>query len=316
MKNKNRLLTLLILSAGAGAATAVINKAIKLSAASKHLLDEQHPFYFKWRLGDIYYTKSGSGQPLLLVHDLDYASSGSEWSAIINSLREHFTVYTIDLLGCGRSEKPNLTYTNYLYVQLLCDFIKSEIGHRTNIITTGESVSFVTMACNTEPDLFDRLMFINPKSLMDYCQVPGKHGKMYKFFLDLPLFGTLFYNIASSRRQLEELFRRKYFYNPYVVRPLYVDKYYEAAHLGECPKAVFSSLRCNYAKCNIVNAFKKINNSIYIIGGKANEDISEVIDEYKAYNPAIEYSLIPNTRLLPQLENSAKVLEYIYIFFS
>ena len=27
----------------------------------------------------------------------------------------------------------DMTYTNYLFVQLICDFIKSEIGHPTNI---------------------------------------------------------------------------------------------------------------------------------------------------------------------------------------
>lgn len=316
MKNKNRLLTLLILAAGAGAATAVINKTIKISATSKHLLDEQRPLSYRWRLGNIYYTKAGSGKPLLLIHDLDFASSGYEWNLLINSLKEHYTVYTIDLLGFGRSEKSNLTYTNYLYVQLLCDFVKSEIGCRTNVIATGESSSFVTMACSSSPDLFEKLMFINPESLLNFCLVPGKHGKMYKFILDLPLVGTLLYNIASSRSLLTETFRTKYFYNPYSVRPIFIDKYYESSHLGEYPKAVFSSLKCNYAKCNIVNALKSIDNSIYIIGGNTKEDIKESIQEYKTYNPAIEYSLIQNTRHLPQLENPSKLLEYIYIFFS
>ena len=57
--------------------------------------------------GNIYYTKCGSGKPLLLIHDLHFASSGYEWESIREQLSRSYTVYTLDLLGCGRSEKPN-----------------------------------------------------------------------------------------------------------------------------------------------------------------------------------------------------------------
>ena len=155
MKAKNKLLTLLILSASAAATTAAINKAIQVSAVSKNLLAEPESLCFKWRLGNIHYTKEGSGKPLLLIHDLNPMASGHEWKQLIPLLRDEYTIYTIDLLGFGRSEKANMTYTNFLYVQLISDFIKSEIGHRTNVITSGESASIPLMACANNPDLFD-----------------------------------------------------------------------------------------------------------------------------------------------------------------
>ena len=76
------------------------------------------------RFGDIFYTKKGHGTPLLLIHDLKCAASAAEWDSIIDSLAENHTVYALDLLGCGRSEKPKMTYTNYIYVQLINNFIK------------------------------------------------------------------------------------------------------------------------------------------------------------------------------------------------
>ena len=79
MKTRNKLLTLLILSSGAAAATALINKAIKLSATSRNVLEEPEALCYKWRLGNIHYTKTGTGKPILLVHDLAPASSGYEW---------------------------------------------------------------------------------------------------------------------------------------------------------------------------------------------------------------------------------------------
>ena len=172
MKTKSKLITFLLLSTGAALTTALINKYLKISATSRGLLKESQSCCYKWRLGNIHYTKIGNGRPLLLVHDLNFASSGYEWTLLVDKLKQNYTVYTIDLLGCGRSEKPNLTYTNYLYVQLLCDFIKSEIGHRTNIIATGESAALAIMACNNSPELFDQLMLVNPDSLASCSQIP------------------------------------------------------------------------------------------------------------------------------------------------
>ncbi|MCC8026564.1 MAG: alpha/beta fold hydrolase [Clostridium sp.] len=315
MKTRNKLLTLLILSAGAGAATALINKAIKLSATSRNILQEPEACCFKWRLGNIHYTKSGSGKPVLLVHDLLPASCGFEWSSLSSKLAESYTVYTIDLLGFGRSEKPNLTYTNYLYVQLISDFIKSEIGHRTDIIASGSSVALGIMTCCNSPELFDRLLFINPETLLSCSQVPGKNAKLYKLFLDLPIVGTLIYNIACSKQSITKEFMTNLYYNPYSVKAKMIDACHEAAHLGNSPKSVYASIKCNYIKCNICNALKKIDNSIYLIGSNTG-GMKECLEEYKDYNPAIETITIPNVKRLPHMEKSAQVYDLIQTFFS
>lgn len=316
MKTRNKLLTLLILSAGAAATTALINKAIKISATSKHVLNSKEALCYKWRLGNIHYTKEGNGKPLLLIHDLSPASSGYEWSELSKKLSKVYTVYTIDLLGFGRSEKPNLTYTNYLYVQLLSDFIKSEIGHRTDIIATGASSSLAIMACSNTPELFDQLLFINPDTLLSCSQVPGKNAKLYKFILDTPIVGTLIYHISCSKHAITKDFLTDYFYNPYSVKSKLVNAYHEAAHLGESPKSVYASVKCNYTKCNIVNALKKIDNSIYLIGGAEIEGMKECMEEYKEYNPAIEFISVPNTKFLPHLEKASEVYECIRTYLS
>ena len=316
MKTRNKLLTLLILSSGAAAATALINKAIKLSATSRNVLEEPEALCYKWRLGNIHYTKTGTGKPILLVHDLAPASSGYEWKNLVGKLAETYTVYTIDLLGFGRSEKPNLTYTNYLYVQLLSDFIKSEIGHRTDIIASGSSAALGIMACSNSPELFNQLLFINPESLLSCSQVPGKNAKLYKIILDLPIAGTLIYNIACSKQFIIKEFLTNYYYNPYSVKTRVIDAYHESAHLGESPKSVYASLKCNYVKCNIAAALKKIDNSIYLLGGGAIDDIGECMEEYKEYNPAVEYAVVPNTKLLPHLEKPAEVFDMIQTYLS
>ena len=44
--------------------------------------------------------------------------------------------------------------------------------------------------------------------------------------------------------------------------------------------------------------------------------MKERLKEYQEYNSAIEYSLIPNTKRLPHMENPAAVLKYIETYFS
>ena len=300
MRTKNKLFTLLLISAGTTASIAAINKCIKISAISKNLLSEPKSLCYKWRLGNIHYTKTGSGKPLLLIHDIHAAASGHEWSQLVPLLQEHYTVYTIDLLGCGRSEKINMTYTNYLYVQLLCDFIKS----------------IPVMACASDPDLFDQIMLINPLRILDCSLIPGKLAKMYKFMVELPVIGTLLYHIAASKHIIAEEVCSHGFYNPFSVKPKLIDSYYEAAHLGNAPKAIYASSKCNYTKCNITNAIRKIDNSLYIIGGSAVSDIETRLDEYKDCNPAIETAIIPETKGLPHLESPEKVLHLVETFFT
>lgn len=316
MKTKNKLLTLLILSASATSVTAFINKCIKISATSKNHLDNNHSHCYHWRLGDIHYTKCGTGKPLLLIHDLHSSSSNYEWKEIIELLKDQYTIYAIDLLGCGKSEKPYLTYTNYLYVQLISEFIKSEIGHRTDVIVTGKSASLAVMACNYNADLFNNIMIINPESMSSTSQIPNKYAKLYKTFLDLPVIGTLIYNIANNKESIKKDFIQKYFYNPYSVKSCYIDTYYESAHMGYSPKSIFASDHCNYIKCNIVTAIKKINHSIYLVGGSHVENIEEILNEYLIYNSSIETAIIPQTKYLPQLESPNELSKTIKMFLS
>lgn len=209
-----------------------------------------------------------------------------------------------------------MTYTNYLYVQLISDFIKSVIGHRTNVIASGESASIPVMACASDPDLFDQIMLINPLRILDCSLIPGKLAKMYKFMVELPVIGTLLYHIAASKHIIAEEVCSHGFYNPFSVKPKLIDSYYEAAHLGNAPKAIYASSKCNYTKCNITNAIRKIDNSLYIIGGSAVSDIETRLDEYKDCNPAIETAIIPETKGLPHLESPEKVLHLVETFFT
>ncbi|KAL7448675.1 hypothetical protein ACHAWC_000824, partial [Mediolabrus comicus] len=83
---------------------------------------------------------------MLLVHG--FAASAEQWERLVYSLREENTVggkdttppiYALDLLGFGHSEKPGLSYTQYLWESQIVDFAV-EIMEATPMIMVGNSI--------------------------------------------------------------------------------------------------------------------------------------------------------------------------------
>ena len=292
-----------------------INKAISISSNMKNLLKTDKGKFFNWRYGNIFYTKQGKGSPLLLIHDINPASSSFEWNKLINRLSKNYTVYTIDLLGCGRSDKPNITYSNYLFVQLITDFIKYIIGSKPDIIASGDSSSFSLMACNMEPEYFNKIIIINPTDLTEFCKTPNKRKNALKFLIDTPILGTMIYNLLFAEKNIKNTFYNDYYFKSHMVSTKILDSYYEAAHMDNSHgKYLLSSIKAYYTNINIVHALKNINNSIYLIGSKGKPDNKKIIDSYISYNSSIEASYVDNSKHLPQLEVPEKLIDILNIY--
>jgi pimeloyl-ACP methyl ester carboxylesterase len=103
--------------------------------------------YWQWRGHNVYYVKAGEPQtqlpPLLLVHG--FGASTDHWRKNITGLSADFQVFAIDLLGFGRSAKPNLQYSADLWRDQLHDFISEVIGQKT--ILAGNSLGGYACLC-------------------------------------------------------------------------------------------------------------------------------------------------------------------------
>lgn len=312
-KHRYKLITLGTLLVAASGVIHIFNKMTSTAAILKDMLHVSDKNFYHWRFGNIYYTKHGSGSPILLIHDLTAGSSAYEWSQIEAHLSTEHTVYTIDLLGCGRSDKPKLTYTNFIYVQLICDFIKNVIKEPVDVVASGLSSSFVFMACHNEKELFRKLMIVNPPSIDSLNTIPTKKNKLWKLAIEAPIFGTLLYHMIVSQENVRNLFMEKYFYNPFHVTNEMVDAYYEGSHRDNSNgKYLYSSIVAHYVNINISHSVASIDNSIMIITG----DNNKAIEKYILLNPAIETISISKTKHLPHMENPEMFMEQIGIFFS
>ncbi len=291
----------LIIGGVALGAMACTNMAIAFLAEQHDDLPIGRGKYYHWRHGNIYYTKTGQGSPLLLIHDLDASSSSYEWSKVIPKLARTHTVYALDLLGCGRSDKPGMTYTNFLYVQLVNDFIRNVIKQKTSVAATGDSFAFVVMACNMEPGLYDRLIGVSPNELSHFTKTPGRRGSVMKYVSHVPIVGTFLYNLGTCRYRIADTADREYFYKKQSVPAEVVNAYYKGAKNGK-GKYLLASIRGDYTNINIVPALRKTKNEICLVGGRVRPWITKTIEEYKACNPSIQSVYVEGTNYLPQLE--------------
>ncbi|EES19542.1 hypothetical protein BDA96_09G147900 [Sorghum bicolor] len=95
-----------------------------------------------WRGMRVNYLDRGQGPPVLLVHG--FGASVAHWRRNIGVLSESYTVYAIDLLGFGASDKPaGFSYTMETWAELILDFLEEVVRRPTVLV--GNSVG--SLAC-------------------------------------------------------------------------------------------------------------------------------------------------------------------------
>src|SRR5436309_7303489 len=97
---------------------------------------------FQWRDWRISFTKRGSGPPILLIHGIHAAAWSYEWRNNVDYLARSNTVYTLDLLGFGRSDRPAIRYSARLYISLISDFVSRVIDGPTVLAASSLSTAY------------------------------------------------------------------------------------------------------------------------------------------------------------------------------
>jgi pimeloyl-ACP methyl ester carboxylesterase len=158
------------------------------------------------------YLRAGSGPPLLLVHGLlGYSFS---WRFTIPALAQHSSVYAVDLLGTGFSDRPpGLDCSFKASAQRLLGFMDKAGLASCDLLGTSHGGAIAMMAAALAPDRFRRLILVapvNPWSL---------HGQHLVGFLSNPLVAPLFLNLAPRVRILDGFYHRRMFGDPRRIPP-------------------------------------------------------------------------------------------------
>lgn len=298
-------------AAAAGAMYAYIKKSSE-KALSKNLLKTEGGKFFNWSKGQLYYSVQGEGTPILLIHDVDPCASSTEWIFLRKELTTNHTIYTIDLPGCGRSCKPPIHYTIYLYVQMITEFIKNVIGQPVPVVASHLSGSFVIMAAHMNPELFKRLILINPVSIQILQDGPNKINQTMVPIYDTPFTGDFNYRLTYNPRFIENQFKEIYLETDEHVNKNLINIYYESAHLGDGNgKYLYSSLKNKYMTLDITHALPNIELPITIIGSSQIVESELNFDNYHSYNSNIKYQEIVSSALYPHMSRAEETAQVI-----
>ena len=103
--------------------------------------------------------------PLLLIHG--FGASVRHWRSNIGPLSANRSVYAVDLLGFGASDKDSTVYGTALWVEQLFDFIRQVIG-RTVVVVGNSLGSVVGLGLAAKhPDVVTAIAWLNLPDFSD-----------------------------------------------------------------------------------------------------------------------------------------------------
>jgi pimeloyl-ACP methyl ester carboxylesterase len=203
-----------------------LNRALLLDDLPPTLPGATHDW--RWRGWRVRYTVMGAGPPLVLLHGIHAAASSFEMRNIFEPLSEHHTVYAVDLLGFGKSDRPNVSYSAALYSDLLREFLEQVAvigGQPASVVASSLSTAYAVAVARARPDLVARLVLLSPTDVTGL----GAVGRAFGRLLALPLVGTALFNALVSRQSIERFLLRAYA-DPWRVDQTVVGQQWATAH--------------------------------------------------------------------------------------
>ncbi|HJU04369.1 MAG TPA: alpha/beta fold hydrolase [Nitrospiraceae bacterium] len=175
----------------------------------------------------IVYLDAGTGPPVILVHGF----GGSLWQwEYQQPLAESHRLITLDLLGSGLSDKPDVAYTPAHMVESFRAFMDAVHIPRASLVGNSMGAGLVLGMALTFPDRVDRIVLIDgfPDHVRDKLTSPLVHRALETSApLWLVNMGNYFAGRGLTRRVLSEMV-----YDIDLLTPAVVDRSYRNRKRG------------------------------------------------------------------------------------
>jgi pimeloyl-ACP methyl ester carboxylesterase len=149
----------------------------------------------------IRYKKSGSGNPLILLHPI--RNRLEYFDLVTPFLTKNFTVYALDLPGFGDSPvNKNMNYDQSYMTKVITDFVvKNELS---KLVLAGESIGGVLCAtvASILPKRVERVFVFNPYDYDTFFGEGVRRANRFARFIiwsmSLPIVGSLFATLENK----------------------------------------------------------------------------------------------------------------------
>jgi len=291
--------------AGATLVLATINKIVEQSVPPPEVPLGQETTTFAWTEGDISYTVAGHGPALILLHGIYAGASSFEFRRIFAELTKQFRVFAPDLPGFGRSARSSRIYHPDLYVDFIHDFTRQVAGgadHPVALLATSLTCAFAIEAAADRPDLFDRLLLVEPVGIQELAQQPNIAQQLFGSLLRAPVVGDTLYNLLVSRSGLRRFLSHQVYLQRGAVTDDLVDTYYATSHQPNARYATASFIEGSL-NLDIGDVFEILHQPILLCWGrKAKISPLEHADAFLDRNPNAELAIFDRSGALPHEE--------------
>ena len=294
MRIKNVALRGALAGSAAAAGAAAFNRLVAQPAGSLPNLIGGDEGTYEWH-GDaggphrVAYTRRGAGPAVLLVHGVHAAGWSYEWRHNVDELAREHTVYTVDLLGFGRSDRPVIDYSARLHVSLLLDFAADVVAAPCALVGSSLGAAFAVAAAARAPGRFPAVVLVGPVGITHLSRPPEPAHDATYALLRSPLAGSALFNALVARPSMLSFLRRAYADDRHVT-PELLDAYWRAAHQpgARYAAAAFVGMRLNL---NVRDAARRLRQPVLVAWGDQAREVPRA--ELAAYE-----ALVPHARVV------------------
>lgn len=259
-----------------------------------------------------YWVSGSQGPAVLLIHGL--GGFVEYWGETIRALSSEYRVYAIDLVGFGRSDKPNVSYSAKYLAEFVCKFMDAVGLETVTLIGNSTGGAVVLQFVLLFPHRVEKLILEDSAGL-------GHEASLLLRTLTLPIIGDLF--VQPSKLGIR-IFLHDVIDNPKLITDDYVNLCYKMFSLPGTQKPYLAMLRSMGnifgAKSEFVTPIQKnlgqITNPTLIIWGKQDRQLP-IKHAYIAKDriPQAQLQIIDHCGHIPHYEQpeqfNKKVLDFL-----
>ncbi|GJL61468.1 MAG: alpha/beta hydrolase [Nitrospirales bacterium] len=174
---------------------------------------------------NIAYLDTGNGPPLLLIHGLGGAIWN--WEHQQFALSSQYRVITIDLLGSGMSDKPDIDYSPSMFTTFFLKFMNTLDIEKATLVGNSMGAGLAMAIALTQPDRVNALVLISgfPSTFKESI-----HSPLYQRYLErrpplwLAKIGNWVAGRWATKKVLEEILYDVTLLTPIVIERSYLNR--------------------------------------------------------------------------------------------
>jgi pimeloyl-ACP methyl ester carboxylesterase len=301
-------------AAGAAAGAAALNATVALPPGSLPNLIGGEEGTYTWQGHQVAFTRRGHGPAMLLVHSIHAAAWSYEWRRNVDILAREYTVYTIDLLGFGRSDRPPLHYSARLYVSLLLDFVREVVGGPCALVGSSLGAAFVVAAAARDAERFPAVVLVGPVGITRLSTPPMAVNDATHALIRSRFAGEALFNALVTKPSMGFFLRQTYQDDRHLTDEV-LDAYWQTAHQpgARYAAAAFVGMQLNL---NVREAARRLEQPVLIAWGEQAKEVPKTeLEAYQELVPDAEVAVFDPCGSLPHDERApewnARVLEFL-----